>query len=66
MMCRKDRSPTMAVLGLAFALSGCTSPLKSDDPATCVKADAELSDDKELFFVAMNIGVHLGMRAGSM
>ena len=46
-------------------LSGCTSPLKSDDPATRVKAVAELSDDKEIFFVAMNVGVHIGMREGS-
>ena len=46
-------------------LSGCTSPLKSDDPATRVKAVAKLSDDKEIFFVAMNIGVHIGMREGS-
>lgn len=65
MMCRMDRCLLMAILGLALALSGCTSPLKSDDPATRVKAVAELSDDKELFFVAMNVGAYVGMRAGS-
>ena len=41
---------------LAAAL-GCTSPLKSDDLATRARAVAELSDDKELFFIAMNVGV---------
>ena len=65
MMCRMDRCLKLAVLGLVLALSGCTSPLKSDDPATRVKTVAELSDDKELFFVAMNVGVHIGMREGS-
>ena len=65
MMCRTDRCLLMAILGLALALSGCTSPLKSDDPATRVKAVAELSDDKELFFVAMNVGAYVGMREGS-
>lgn len=65
MMCRMDRCLLMAIFGLALALSGCTSPLKSDDPATRVKAVAELSDDKELFFVAMNVGAYVGMREGS-
>ena len=49
---------------LAAAL-GCTSPLKSDDPATRARAVAELSDDKELFLIAMNVGVYIGQKSGS-
>ena len=44
---------------------GCTSPLKSDDPATRARAVAELSDDKELFLIAMNVGVYIGQKSGS-
>lgn len=44
---------------------GCTSPLKSDDPATRTRAVAELSDDKELFLIAMNVGVYIGQKSGS-
>ena len=44
---------------------GCASPLKSDDPATRVRAVAELSDDKELFLIAMNVGVYIGQKSGS-
>ena len=44
---------------------GCTSPLKSDDPATRARAFAELSDDKELFLIAMNVGVYIGQKSGS-
>ncbi len=44
---------------------GCTSPLKSDNPARRMEAVAELSDEKELFFIAMNIGVSIGSRNGS-
>ena len=64
-MCKLDGYIVTFAFAIAMALSGCTSPLKSDDPATRVKAVAELSDDKELFFVAMNVGVHIGMREGS-
>ena len=44
---------------------GCTSPLKSSDPAVRARAVAELSDDKELFFIAMNVGVYIGQKSGS-
>ncbi|MBQ3341860.1 MAG: hypothetical protein IJG84_08185 [Kiritimatiellae bacterium] len=44
---------------------GCTSPLKSDDPATRTRAVVELSDDKELFLIAMNVGVYIGQKSGS-
>ena len=44
---------------------GCTSPLKSGDPATRARTVAELSDDKELFFIAMNVGVYIGQKSGS-
>ena len=50
---------------LLAASLGCTSPLKSDDPATRARAVAELSDDKELFFIAMNVGVYIGQKSGS-
>ena len=50
---------------LLAASLGCTSPLKSDDPATRVRAVAELSDDKELFLIAMNVGVYIGQKSGS-
>ena len=49
----------------AIGILGCTSPLKSEDPATRARAVAELSTDKELFFVAMNIGVYIGQQNGS-
>ena len=64
-MCKLDGYIVTFAFAIAMALSGCTSPLKSDDPATRVKAVAELSDDKEIFFVAMNVGVYIGMREGS-
>ena len=50
---------------LVFSIVGCASPLKSDDPATRVRAVAELSDDKELFLIAMNVGVYIGQQRGS-
>ncbi len=50
---------------LLAATLGCTSPLKSDDPAIRASAVAELSDDKELFLIAMNVGVYIGQKSGS-
>lgn len=52
-------------LASVIGILGCTSPLKSEDPATRARAVAELSTDKELFFVAMNIGVYIGQQNGS-
>ena len=52
-------------LCVVMVLVGCTSPLKSDNPARRMEAVAELSDEKELFFIAMNIGVSIGLRNGS-
>ena len=46
-------------------LTGCTSPLKSDDPAVRAQTIAEISDDKALMLIAMNIGVQIGRKAGS-
>lgn len=55
---------TVTLAGV-MGILGCTSPLKSEDPATRARAVAELSTDKELFFVAMNIGVYIGQKNGS-
>ena len=47
--------------GLSVAISvmlvGCVSPLRSTDPEIRKQALEKISDEKELFFVAMNVGV---------
>ena len=55
----------LVVLVVVSALGGCVSPLKSDDPATRVAAVSKISDEKELFLVAMNVGVEIGFTHGS-
>lgn len=51
--------------GVVLTITGCASPLKSDDPATRLQAVSELSDSKELMLIAMNIGVYIGQKSGS-
>lgn len=46
-------------------LTGCVSPLKSDDPSVRAQAIAKITDDKELMLIAMNVGVKIGRRCGS-
>ena len=46
----------VALLG-GIALTGCVSPIHSSDPATRKQAMEQIADQKELFFIAMNIGV---------
>lgn len=45
-----------ALIG-ALAIVGCVSPLKSTDPAVRKQAMEAVSDQQELFFIAMNIEV---------
>lgn len=47
----------MAMGLIVLGLIGCVSPLRSPDPETRKQAVEKISDDKELFFIAMNIGV---------
>ena len=54
----------MGVIGL-YCFSGCISPLLSTDPKVRKEAIARISDEKELFFIAMNIEVDIGWREGS-
>lgn len=42
---------------LLSCVTGCVSPLRSSDPETRKEAVNKISDDKELFLIAMNIGV---------
>lgn len=46
-------------------LTGCVSPLKSDDPIVRAQAIAKITDDKELMLIVMNVGVKIGRRCGS-
>ena len=59
MRCSEILSAT--ILGGSILLSGCAmfSPLKSSDPEARKAAVAAITDEKELFFVAMNVGVTL-------
>lgn len=46
-------------------LTGCVSPLKSDDPSVRAQAIAKITDDKELMLIAMNVRAEIGRRYGS-
>lgn len=46
-------------------LTGCVSPLKSDDPSVRAQAIAKINDDKALMLIAMNVGVQIGGTVGS-
>ena len=47
----------MAVMLGGTALVGCVSPIHSQDPATRMRAMEKITDQQELFFLAMNVGV---------
>ena len=47
----------MAVMLGGTALVGCVSPIHSQDPATRKEAMEKVTDQQELFFIAMNVGV---------
>ena len=44
------------ILASLVISTGCVSPLKSDDQAERLNAVANVSDEKELFLIAMNVG----------
>ena len=52
----KSRITTLIAVTL-LALAGCVSPLKSSDPAVRKQAMEQITDQQELFFIAMNVGV---------
>lgn len=49
---------------VALTFVGCVTPLKSDDPAVRSAAMAKITDEKELFLIAQNVGVSIGHRSG--
>lgn len=55
---------TILLVVLAL-IGGCASPLKSDNHETRMSAVSDISDEKELFLVAMNVGVEIGFTHGS-
>lgn len=55
---------TILLVVLAL-IGGCASPLKSDNHETRMSAVSDISDEKELFLVAMNVGVEMGFTHGS-
>lgn len=46
-------------------LTGCVSPLKSDDPAIRLQAVERIASQDDLFFIALNVGFDVGSRRGS-
>lgn len=48
---------TTSIAAMLLALAGCVSPLKSSDPAVRKQAMEQITDQQELFFIAMNVGV---------
>ena len=48
---------TTSIAVTLLALAGCVSPLKSSDPAVRKQAMDQITDQQELFFIAMNVGV---------
>lgn len=53
------------VFGTVVFIAGCTSPLKSDDPATRLNAVAKVVAEDDLFLIAMNLGLRVSGRSGS-
>lgn len=47
----------IGLVAVSMMITGCVSPLRSSNSETRKRAIEEISDQKELFFIAMNIGV---------
>ena len=55
----------LVALLVSIVLAGCVSPIHSKDPETRRRAVGKIDDEKELFLIAMNIGVSIGFKQGS-